>query len=75
MILRHQNYLRDHGRAVWGHLVEPNECQFSPVQGQVFPANVIYSPDTCHDRDLPVMQRLSMALLQLQIQKWDIHIF
>lgn len=65
-VLRDQNILRDHGRVVWGFLVQANRILFEPTNRQVLPANVIYSPDAYFDDHAPELGDVAGALFQLK---------
>jgi hypothetical protein len=66
MVARDQYLLRDHGRVVWGFLVQANEVLFDPRNRQVLPANVIYSPDTYFDDRVALLQGVAGGLFQLK---------
>jgi hypothetical protein len=65
-VLSDQNHLRDHGRVVWGFLVQANEVLFNPTNRQVLPANVIYSADTYFDNKVAFLQDVASRLFQLK---------
>ena len=64
--LRDQHLLRDGGRVVWGFVVQANNLLFDPVNRQVLPANIIYSPDEYFDDCVPVLQGTAQELFQLK---------
>lgn len=66
IVLRDQNILRDHGRVVWGALVQANQILFDPRNRQVLPANVIYSSDVYFDNNAPELQSVARGLFQLK---------
>jgi hypothetical protein len=65
-VLRDQGCLRDHGRVVWGHLVQANEALFNPGSAQVLPAQVIYSPDKYFDDQVQLLQAIAQGLFDLK---------
>ncbi len=65
-ILRDQDILRDHGRVVWGFLVQANQLLFDPRNRLVLPANVIYSPEAYFDDQAPELQAVAQGLFQLK---------
>jgi hypothetical protein len=65
-VLRDQHLLRDHGRVVWGFLVQANQVLFDPTNRQTLPANVIYSPDTWFDDQAPLLMEVAQGLFSLK---------
>lgn len=66
IVLRDQFILRDHGRVVWGFLVQANQFLFDPSNRLVLPANVIYSPDPYFDNRVPLLQDAARGLFDLK---------
>lgn len=66
VVLRDQNILRDHGRVVWGHIVQANQALFSPSNRQTLPANVLYCPDRDFDDHVEELQELAHELFELK---------
>lgn len=63
MILRDQDLLRDHGRVVWGYLIQANERLFSPHNRWTLPAVVIYGTDPAFDEDIGLLDAIREEIL------------
>ena len=57
---------RDHGRVVWGFLVQANQVLFDPSNSGVRPAVLLYSPDTYFDDNVEVLAELAAGLFELK---------
>jgi hypothetical protein len=66
MVLRNQDILRDHGRVVWGCIVQANQDLFHPANRSTLPANLLYSPDRFYDDEVEELQALAMGLFGLK---------
>lgn len=66
VILRAQTILRDQGRVVWGALLQANQRLFDPANRRTLPANLLYSPDSYFDENLPTLQELASEINQLK---------
>jgi hypothetical protein len=64
--LRDQDLLRDHGRVVWGYLVQANNVLFEPTNRTMRPAVLLYSPDTYFDDRVEVLRDLASELYDLK---------
>jgi hypothetical protein len=65
-VLRDQHLLRDHGRVVWGFLVQANQVLFDPANRQTLPANVIYCTDPNGDDQVPLFRSVARGLFGLK---------
>ncbi len=65
-VLRDQSVLRDHGRVVWGFLVQANQVLFDPANRATLPANVIYSTDTDCDDEVALFRDVAHGLFRLK---------
>jgi hypothetical protein len=65
-ILRDQRILRDHGRVVWGYLVQANEVMFDPTNTQTVPGNAIYCTDPDADDQVVLFQGVASGLFGLK---------
>jgi hypothetical protein len=66
MVLRDHDVLRDHGRVVWGCIVQANQDLFHPANRSTLPANLLYSTDRFYDDAVEELQALAAGLFDLK---------